>query len=76
MMRRILPIAILAVPFLVRYALAEKPDPCEKTQKDYILCPEPPTTVDCTQVGSGACDNTKGQKRLHGYFGTQRSDIR
>ena len=75
-MRRILPIAILAVPFLVRYAAAEKPDPCEKMAAASIACPEPSTTVDCTQVGIGACLGTKGQAKGNGDWGKAPSSSR
>jgi hypothetical protein len=69
LMRRVLPIAILAVPFLVRYAAGENKGGCEKMEATSIACPEPATTVDCTKVGIAACPSTKGQAKWNGNWG-------
>jgi hypothetical protein len=68
----VLPIAILAVPFLVRYAVAEKGG-CPKTFADTVSCPEPATTVDCTKLGVGVCESQMGQKKENDEWGERPS---
>jgi hypothetical protein len=66
--RRVLPIAILAVPFLVRYAVAEKGG-CEKITRAMIACPEPSTIIDCYDVALGVCESKVGQVRQSDFWG-------
>jgi hypothetical protein len=42
---------------------------CPDTQKYECLCLQPPTTVDCTTIGSpGTCVKTKGQVKEKNYW--------
>ena len=72
-MRRILPIAILAVPFLVRYAAGENKGGCEKITRASIACPEPSTIIDCYDVALGVCESKIGQIRQNDFWGTAPS---
>ena len=74
-MCRVLPIAILAVPFLVRYAAGENKGGCPKTFADTVACPEPATTVDCTKVPASLCASQLGQKKKNDEWGERPSTV-
>ena len=41
---------------------------CPHTKKHYSKCPEPATTVDCSDLGEAVCDDNEGQYKLDNYW--------